>query len=174
MIRALDAFTALAVREDRPERAVRLAAAAATCRELANLAPAAPARTQRVLDAAAAAGLVEHDVRRLWTAGSQLTSAAAVALALAEPPPPAGVQAAREAGGRAAAEAAGAPPAGLTPREREIVALIARGYSNKAIAAELYISPATAARHVANILAKLGFSSRSQIAAWAVQGHDLA
>ena len=82
--------------------------------------------------------------------------------------------AAREAGGRAAAEAAGAPPAGLTPREREIVALIARGYSNKAIAAELYISPATAARHVANILAKLGFSSRSQIAAWAVQGHDLA
>ncbi|MGO9140133.1 MAG: LuxR C-terminal-related transcriptional regulator [Streptosporangiaceae bacterium] len=174
VIRALDAFTALAVREDRPERAVRLAAAAATCRELANLAPAAPARTQRVLDAAAAAGLVEHDVRRLWTAGSRLTSAAAVALALAEPPPPAGVQAAREAGGRAAAEAAGAPPAGLTPREREIVALIARGYSNKAIAAELYISPATAARHVANILAKLGFSSRSQIAAWAVQGHDLA
>ena len=39
--------------------------------------------------------------------------------------------------------------------------------SNKAIADELFISPATAARHVANILAKLGFSSRAQIAAWA-------
>jgi DNA-binding NarL/FixJ family response regulator len=58
-------------------------------------------------------------------------------------------------------------PGGLTVREREIVALIASGYSNKAIGAELYISPATAARHVANILAKLGFTSRSQVAVWA-------
>jgi hypothetical protein len=48
-----------------------------------------------------------------------------------------------------------------------VVALITQGASNKAIAAELYISPATAARHVANILAKLGFTSRSQVAAWA-------
>jgi len=39
--------------------------------------------------------------------------------------------------------------------------------SNRQIAEELVIAPATAARHVANILAKLGFSSRSQIAAWA-------
>jgi len=37
----------------------------------------------------------------------------------------------------------------------------------KAIAEELYISPATAARHVANIMLKLGFRSRAQIAAWA-------
>jgi DNA-binding NarL/FixJ family response regulator len=58
-------------------------------------------------------------------------------------------------------------PAGLTPRERQIVALIAKGRSNKAIASELFISPATAARHVANILAKLGFSSRAEVAAWA-------
>ena len=55
----------------------------------------------------------------------------------------------------------------LTPREREITALIAQGYSNKGIADELVISPATAARHVANILSKLGFTSRAQIAAWA-------
>jgi DNA-binding NarL/FixJ family response regulator len=55
----------------------------------------------------------------------------------------------------------------LTPRERQVVTLVASGRSNKAIAEELYISPATAARHVANILAKLGFSSRTQIAAWA-------
>jgi DNA-binding NarL/FixJ family response regulator len=55
----------------------------------------------------------------------------------------------------------------LTPREREITALIAGGYSNKGIADELVISPATAARHVANILSKLGFTSRAQIAAWA-------
>jgi DNA-binding NarL/FixJ family response regulator len=59
------------------------------------------------------------------------------------------------------------PPGRLTPREQEIVALIARGYSNKAIAEELFISPATAARHVANILGKLGFTNRAQVAAWA-------
>jgi len=61
-------------------------------------------------------------------------------------------------------------PGRLTPRERQIVALIARGCSNRAIAEELVISPATAARHVANILLKLGFSSRAQVAAWAARG----
>jgi DNA-binding NarL/FixJ family response regulator len=58
---------------------------------------------------------------------------------------------------------------GLTARELEIAALIARGLSNRGIADELVISPATAARHVANIFSKLGFSSRAQVAAWAVQ-----
>jgi DNA-binding NarL/FixJ family response regulator len=57
----------------------------------------------------------------------------------------------------------------LTPREREITSLIARGLSNRGIADELVISPATAARHVANIFTKLGFSSRAQVAAWAAQ-----
>jgi DNA-binding NarL/FixJ family response regulator len=52
------------------------------------------------------------------------------------------------------------------------VALLAAGSSNRAIASELFITPATAARHVANILAKLGFSSRSQVAAWARSAGD--
>ena len=58
------------------------------------------------------------------------------------------------------------PPGSLTPREHEIAALVATGRSNKAIAAELSISPPTVARHIANILAKLGFRSRTQIAVW--------
>ena len=45
--------------------------------------------------------------------------------------------------------------------------MLAGGLSNRDIASRLFISPATAARHVANILAKLGFTSRSQVAAWA-------
>jgi DNA-binding NarL/FixJ family response regulator len=49
-------------------------------------------------------------------------------------------------------------PTPLTPREHEIVRLIVRGLSNREIAGELVISPATAARHVAGILAKLGQS----------------
>jgi RNA polymerase sigma factor (sigma-70 family) len=60
-------------------------------------------------------------------------------------------------------------PTPLTSRECEIVRLIVRGLSNREIADELVISPATAARHVANILAKLGFSSRTQIASWAAR-----
>jgi DNA-binding NarL/FixJ family response regulator len=58
-------------------------------------------------------------------------------------------------------------PSLLTPREHEIVLLISQGLSNREIADELVISPATAARHVANILAKLGYTSRTQVASWA-------
>jgi len=64
------------------------------------------------------------------------------------------------------------PPAALSPREREVAILVAQGRSNRQIAGDLSISPATVERHVANILGKLGFNSRTQIAAWAV-GHDL-
>jgi DNA-binding CsgD family transcriptional regulator len=63
---------------------------------------------------------------------------------------------------------------GLTPREQEVVALLGAGLSNRDIAGRLFISPATAARHVANILAKLGFSSRSQVAVWANGGQVAA
>jgi DNA-binding CsgD family transcriptional regulator len=61
---------------------------------------------------------------------------------------------------------ASAPPSSLTLREHQIAELVASGRSNKAIADELSISHTTAARHVANIMAKLGFNSRTQIAAW--------
>ncbi|MEV0586226.1 tetratricopeptide repeat protein [Nonomuraea sp. NPDC050310] len=57
----------------------------------------------------------------------------------------------------------------LTAREREVVALLVRGLSNRKIGEELVISTATAARHVANIMLKLGFSSRTQVAAWALE-----
>jgi DNA-binding NarL/FixJ family response regulator len=58
---------------------------------------------------------------------------------------------------------------GLTEREREVAALVAQGKSNRALADELVVSERTIAKHVENILSKLGFSSRAQIAAWAVE-----
>lgn len=58
---------------------------------------------------------------------------------------------------------------GLTARERDVAALIARGLSNRAIAEELIVGERTVATHVASILAKLDFASRAQIAAWAVE-----
>jgi DNA-binding NarL/FixJ family response regulator len=56
---------------------------------------------------------------------------------------------------------------GLTAREREVAALIAQGCSNRALAETLIVSERTIAKHVENILSKLGFSSRAQIAVWA-------
>jgi DNA-binding CsgD family transcriptional regulator len=61
----------------------------------------------------------------------------------------------------------------LTAREREVAALVADGLTNGQLAERLFISPKTAAVHVSNILAKLGLSSRAEIAAWAVR-HDLS
>jgi DNA-binding CsgD family transcriptional regulator/tetratricopeptide (TPR) repeat protein len=57
----------------------------------------------------------------------------------------------------------------LTPREREVAALLAGGLSNAGLAEQLFISPRTAAVHVSNILAKLGMASRTEIATWAVR-----
>jgi len=57
---------------------------------------------------------------------------------------------------------------GLTVREQEVAARVARGLSNRQIAEALVFSERTAEAHVAHCLAKLGLASRSQLAAWAV------
>jgi DNA-binding CsgD family transcriptional regulator len=62
-----------------------------------------------------------------------------------------------------------AGPSALTPREREVVALLTEGLSNAELAARLFISPKTAAVHVSNVLAKLGMASRTEVAAWAIR-----
>jgi DNA-binding NarL/FixJ family response regulator len=88
--------------------------------------------------------------------GSALSLEQALALALRDERsrPPAG----REAGSSP-----------LTRREREIAELVAEGRSNKEIARRLVIAQRTAESHVENILVKLGFTSRAQIAAWAAE-----
>ncbi|MBL1078462.1 LuxR family transcriptional regulator [Nocardia sp. 2] len=55
----------------------------------------------------------------------------------------------------------------LTRREKDVARLVAAGHSNKRIAADLVISVRTAETHVEHILTKLGFTSRTQVAAWA-------
>jgi DNA-binding CsgD family transcriptional regulator len=78
------------------------------------------------------------------------------------------------AGGATARDAPGATVGAeaaneLTPREREVAALVALGLSNGELARRLFISPKTASVHVSNILAKLGMTRRAEIAAWAVR-----
>ena len=163
--RGLEAFAALAGAEDRPELAVQLTAAASALREAAGFPALSGARIERYL--APARRLGEPVLARLWAQGLAMDSDAAVALALSAPQEADGGRDTVTLAAVGAYEVAAAPPGTLTPRERQVAVLVASGHSNKAIAEELVISPATAARHVANILAKLGFSSRAQIAAWA-------
>ena len=64
------------------------------------------------------------------------------------------------------------PAHGLTARELEVLRLVATGKTNRTIAADLFLSEKTVARHVSNIFAKLGLSSRAAATAYAYE-HDL-
>ena len=58
-------------------------------------------------------------------------------------------------------------PGALSPREHEVLTLVAAGKTNRAIAGELFISEKTVARHLSNIFTKLGLSSRAEATAYA-------
>src|SRR5579864_2949774 len=187
--RGLEAFAALAAARQQPERAARLAGSACQLRESLGHPAGLGSRVEEVLELARGR-LGAAAAAALFAAGREMTSEQAVAYALAPQAQGPGHGLAAPAGPAEPGEPAWTAPAllaavvsprhaadgpltrvasPLTPREYEIVLLIARGLSNKEIADELVISPATAARHVANILGKLGFSSRTQVASWAAR-----
>lgn len=85
-----------------------------------------------------------------------LEQAIGFALSLPPEPPPSPHQALQQQFG------------GLTAREREVAWLVAQGKSNRAIADELVVGVSTVEAHITHIFSKLGFSSRTQLAAWAV------
>jgi predicted ATPase/DNA-binding NarL/FixJ family response regulator len=153
--RGIESCAALAVREGDTERAVMLSAAAAAMRATSGLPSVSSARSNQYLSAAR--HLDSGTAALLWSRGLSLSPEAAIDLAIGKP---------ARAPHFPRVTGNPAPPGGLTPRELEIAALIAAGRRNKTIAEELVISPATVARHIANIMAKLGFRSRAQIAAW--------
>lgn len=99
-------------------------------------------------------GLGSHARRRLFEKGRKLHRAAAVAHGVGAQIPGAAAPAAPQRTGM------------LTNREREVAELVAVGLTDRDIAMRLMISPRTAESHVQHILTKLGFRSRSQIAAW--------
>jgi DNA-binding NarL/FixJ family response regulator len=72
---------------------------------------------------------------------------------------------------RAAVEAPREDPFGLTPRERQVLSLVAEGATNRQIGAALFMAEKTASVHVSRILAKLGVQSRTQAAAVAHRQH---
>lgn len=159
---AIEVLACVAAAEGKPERAMRLAGAAAALRTAsARTIPQArvierearlePARRALSVETAAAA----------WAEGATMSLEQAIAYAL-EP----AAEAARASPARAHK---GLPTDPLTPREREVAILLARGLTNREIAAELVIAEGTAGIHVDHILAKLGFHSRAQVAAWVAE-----
>ena len=157
IVECLAALAGLAFESASPERAVELIGASdAALAELgAPLAPADAADLERDRTR----GRASLDART-WAAahrrGREMSVAQALVLAQADPP----------AGGT---NTEGEPSAVLSPREAEVADLIARGLSNREIAAALTISEKTAANHVEHIMTKLNFRSRTQIAVWAVR-----
>ncbi|MEU9869657.1 MULTISPECIES: ATP-binding protein [Actinomadura] len=102
--------------------------------------------------------LGEARYRAAFEEGERLPLTRAIAEALDEPVP----------GGEEGADGGGSP---LTERERQVAELVAEGLSNRGIAERLTIAKRTADSHVEHILAKLGYSSRTQIAVW-VSGRE--
>lgn len=152
---SLEALAWCSASDDRFPRAARLLGAATTAWRLSGAGRIEPAlqqvsETRAALPARAALGRAAFEQEH--ARGAAMSFEQAVSFALDE----------RRT--RTAPEPAARNP--LTARESEIAALVAKGLSNRQIAGQLVISQRTAETHVEHILAKLGFTSRTQIAAW--------
>jgi DNA-binding CsgD family transcriptional regulator len=124
---------------------------------LARLHQAQGRRDQAEASTAAARTTIEALAAGLADANLRETFVSNAAALLPRTPTPTTRQAAKRTYG------------GLTEREREVATLIARGKTNREIAAALVLSQRTVQVHITNILAKLDFTSRTQIAAWVVE-----
>jgi len=166
---ALDGLARVAVAEGAPDRALTVAGAAHALRDRIGYETPKPwrRRLQKSIDSARA-DLSTDAADAAWEGGIRLSEQQAVLLALsaespstAETPSPATTPSPLVGEGRGVG--------GLTPRELEIAALVAAGFSNKQMAQRLKISERTADAHVEHIRTKLDVHSRAQIAAWFTQ-----
>ncbi|MGP3933691.1 helix-turn-helix transcriptional regulator [Nonomuraea sp. KM88] len=159
---AIESLAWATAAQGRDDRAARLLGAAASIREILGLSlPGFQVYSgaHQECEAAVRERLGEEAFEAAAEEGAGLDVDEAVAYALEDPADP--VRTGAEAAPRQRAEATE-----LTPRELEVAGLIAQGVRNKEIAARLVISTRTAEGHVEHILTKLGFTSRTQIAAW--------
>jgi len=153
--RGLQALAALAQASGDLAVAVRLAGTAMAVFEAIGPLPSAAAsrRLDRLLGSAGSA-LGSAAVTSLLAEGRAMSPHQAVQLAAARPEQVPAAPNGHRPGGQ------------LTDREMEVAVLAARGLSNRGIGKELFITQATAARHIANIFTKLGVTSRAQLVSW--------
>lgn len=159
---AIEVLACVAATEGRPERAVRLAGAAAALRTVAaRTIPAARVAEREARLEPARRALSAETAAAAWAEGAAMSLEQAIAYALESP-----AEEVRQAPARPHTPSPADP---LTLREREVAVLLARGLTNREIAAELVIAAGTAGIHVDHIFAKLGFHSRAQVAAWVAE-----
>jgi predicted ATPase/DNA-binding CsgD family transcriptional regulator len=169
--RGLEAFAVLANENNQPERATILAGAALELRRVVGHLPSlrAKARIDTLLDVARD-GIGSGTVNALLEKGRAMTYWEAANLAMRSNNEP--IEANDSGAPHPVDILAEDDSPGLTPREYQVASLIGRGLSTRAVAAELLISPASASRSVAQILAKLGLRSQSEIAEWVALRSD--
>jgi len=150
----LAGFIGLAAKTGRPRLALRLAGAGNAYRDANEF--SMPVPIEEIVDRwlAPARARAGPSAARLVAEGRRLTPEEAVDLVLANEPDD--------------APRPGSRPT-LTRREAEVAALAARGLTNRDIAAQLFLSVRTVEVHVDHILTKLGFHTRTQLAAWALE-----
>jgi predicted ATPase/DNA-binding NarL/FixJ family response regulator len=151
---------AVSIRGDH-ERATRLFGVAGGAREAVGVSmmPSVRAEYDRGV-ATARAGLGEAAFDAAWAEGKTMPPERAVQYALEQPPKPEDTVSASY-------------PAGLSPREAEVLKLVAQGLTNAQIASELFISPNTVNRHLNSVYRKIGASSRAAATRFAAE-HRLA
>jgi ATP/maltotriose-dependent transcriptional regulator MalT len=144
------------------DRAVRLLGAAAALRKVSAVSP--PDRSEQ--DHALAElrdALGEEKFTAAWEEGEAMSPEAATELALGNRRPATSLTAPESSSEN------DQPKSPLSAREHEVAVLLTRGLTNRQIAVEMVIAERTASTHVAHILNKLNFATRTQIAAWAVE-----
>jgi DNA-binding CsgD family transcriptional regulator len=159
----LEGLAGVAGAQGKAPRAVRLWAAAEAVREGIG-APLPPGHRPlyETYLTAARNQMGDASWEAAWAEGKMMTLERAVEYALESEWPSPSAASSREIA------SSGKPPHGLTRREKEISALLARGLTtNRQIASELVISERTIETHVRNTLKKLGLESRAQLAVWA-------
>ena len=161
---ALDGMAGVVSSSGQPERAARLFGAATAMREADGL-PVEPAfRKAHDRDVAVTrAALGDDAFGAAWSAGVAMSHSAALAdaMAIALPADPA----------RTSTPPNPSVHLGLTPREIEVLRLLARGMTDREIADSLSISERTAGNHVQHAMQKIGVDSRTAAAVFAVRHH---
>jgi len=168
----ISAVAALARAEGEPERAVILDAVAAAA--IAEIGAAASPYQPRVeptqfAEAAAGSAVATISPARAMTLDQAVEESLAW-LAGPRPRTQRGQPLADTRPARTIPTTAAPPPVdGLTRRQREVVALLAHGFTNRQVGEVLVLTEGTVENYVQRILGKLGFNKRAQIAAWAVE-----
>ena len=150
----MEGFAGVAARTGKPRRAMRLAGVVRGLCEAGQFSMPVPVEQELERWLAPAKKQLGRAAAQVMAEGQRMSLADAVSYALADEPEDAWPS---------------GPGRSLTRREQEVAALVTRGLTNRAIAGRLCLSVGTVDTHVDHILTKLGFSSRTQLTAWAYE-----